>query len=185
MKGKKIFKTIIDVIVWIIIIIAASVTLITLTSREKGVSKILGYVPQNVQTGSMEPTIMTGDLIISKEYNADKYTLKEGDVISFFTVEENTQIIVTHRIKSIISINGMTSYVTRGDNNPADDENQVAPGDIISVWNGTRLAKLGTVLTFLKTKIGFFVCIILPLAAFFIYQLYKFIMLLLDYKKTK
>ena len=44
---------------------------------------------------------------------------------------------------------------------------------------------LGSILTFLKTKVGFFVCIILPLAAFFIYQLYKFIMLLLDYKKVK
>ena len=79
----------------------------------------------------------------------------------------------------------MTSYVTRGDNNTADDEQQVAPGDIISTWGGTRIPVLGDVLSFLKTKTGFFVCIILPLAAFFIYQLYKFIMVLLDYKKVK
>ena len=85
----------------------------------------------------------------------------------------------------ILTVNGMTSYVTQGDANTGEDPQQVAPGDIISVWNGTRLPVLGSILTFLKTKVGFFVCIILPLAVFFIYQLYKFIMLLLDYKKVK
>ena len=184
MKGKKILKVILDVIIWVVIILAASVTLITLTSREKGVSKIFGYVPLNIQTGSMEPTILKGDLIITKAYDG-KSELKEKDVISFFAMEENTKIIKTHRIKSVLTVNGMTSYVTQGDNNTGEDQQQVAPGDIISVWTGTRIPVLGSILTFLKTKVVFFVCIILPLAAFFIYQLYKFIMLLLDYKKVK
>ena len=158
--------------------------MITLTSREKGVSKIFGYIPLNIQTGSMEPVIKTGDLIVTKSYDG-KTILKEGDVIAFFAMEENAKIIKTHRIKSVLTVNGMTSYVTQGDANTGEDPQQVAPGDIISVWNGTRLPVLGSVLTFLKAKVGFFVCIILPLAAFFIYQLYKFIMLLLDYKKVK
>ena len=184
MKGKKILKVILDIIIWVVIILAASVTLITLTSREKGVSKIFGYIPLNIQTGSMEPVIKTGDLIVTKSYDG-KTILKEGDVIAFFAMEENTKIIKTPRIKSVLTVNGMTSYVTQGDANTGEDPQQVAPGDIISVWNETRLPVLGSVLTFLKAKVGFFVCIILPLAAFFIYQLYKFIMLLLDYKKVK
>lgn len=184
MKGKKVLKVILNVIIWIIIILAASVTLITLTSREKGVSTIFGYVPLNIQTGSMEPTIMTGDLIITKAYDGTT-VLKEGDVIAFFSVEENIKIIKTHRITSVSSTNGMVYYYTKGDNNTAEDASQVAPGDIISTYDGTRIPGLGSVLTFLKTKVGFFVCIILPLAAFFIYQLYKFIMLIIDYKKTK
>ena len=89
MKGKKIFKVILDVLVWIIIILDASVTLITLTSREKGVSQIFGYVPLNIQTGSMEPTIKTDDLIITKQYDG-KSELKEGDVISFRATEQDT-----------------------------------------------------------------------------------------------
>lgn len=184
MKGKKILKVILNVIIWIIIILAATVTLITLTTREKGVSNILGYIPLNIQTGSMEPTIKSGDLIITKKYDGES-VLKEGDVISFFAREEETTIIKTHRIKSVIDTNGMTSYITKGDANTADDEQQVAPGDIISYWDGARIPVLGNVLSFLKTKVGFFVCIIIPLAAFFIYQLYKFIMVLVDYKKVK
>lgn len=184
MKGKKLFKVLLDVIVWIIIILAATVTVITLTSREKGVSNIFGYIPLNIQTGSMEPTIMAGDLIITREYDGATILAKET-IISFFTVEENTKIINTHRIVDVYTVNGMVSYVTKGDNNDAIDEQQVAPGDIISTYNDTRIAGIGSILTFLKTKVGFFVCIILPLAAFFIYQLYKFIMLILDYRKTK
>lgn len=133
--------------------------MITLTSREKGVSKIFGYIPLNIQTGSMEPVIKTGDLIVTKSYDG-KTVLKEGDVIAFFAMEENTKIIKTHRIKSVLTVNGMTSYVTQGDANTGEDPQQVAPGDIISVWNGTRLPVLGSILTFLKAKVGFFVCII-------------------------
>ena len=109
MKGKKILKVILDIIIWVVIILAASVTLITLTSREKGVSKIFGYIPLNIQTGSMEPVIKTGDLIVTKSYDG-KTVLKEGDVIAFFAMEENTKIIKTHRIKSVLTVNGMTSY---------------------------------------------------------------------------
>ncbi len=184
MKGKKIFKIILDVIIWVIIIIAASITVITLSSREKGVSKIFGYIPLNIQTGSMEPTIMSGDMIITKEYDG-KTLLAKDDIISFFAVEEDTTIIKTHRIKEVYSSFGMTYYITQGDANTAEDTKEVAPGDIISVYNGTRIAKLGSILSFFSTKVGFFVCIVLPLAAFFIYQLYKFIMLIIDYKKTK
>lgn len=187
MKGKKILKVIVDVLVWIIIILAASVTLITLTSREKGVSKIFGYVPLNIQTSSMEPTFYPGDLLIAKEYVNEQNgaDLKEGDVITFFTVEQNQTIINTHRISRVISVNGMTSFVTKGDNVNHEDEKQVAPGDIIATWDGTRIGHIGSIFTFLKQKVWFFVCIILPLAAFFVYQLYKFIMLILDYKKVK
>lgn len=184
MKGKKILKVILDIIIWVVIITAAAVTLITLTSREKGVSNIAGYIPLNIQTGSMEPTIMTGDLIITKEYDG-KTPLEEGKIIAFFSVEGDTTIIKTHRIKSVYNINGMTYYVTQGDNNISEDSQQVAPGDIISVYDDVKFSHLGKVLTFLKTKVGFFVCIIIPLAAFFIYQVYKFIMVLLDYKKVK
>src|SRR5574344_2533301 len=102
MKGKKVLKVILNVIIWIIIILAASVTLITLTSREKGVSTIFGYIPLNIQTGSMEPTIMSGDMIITKEYDG-KTLLAKDDIISFFAVEEDTTIIKTHRIKEVYS----------------------------------------------------------------------------------
>lgn len=84
---------------WIIIILAASVTLITLTSREKGVSQVFGYVPLNIQTGSMEPTIMTDDLIITKQYDG-KSELKE-EMLSHLEQQNKILISLKHTVLSL------------------------------------------------------------------------------------
>lgn len=181
---KKILSVAFDIIIWLVIITAATITVISLSSSKDGVASIFGYVPLSIQTNSMEPTIMTGDLIITKSYDG-KTQLEEDQIISYFSIEQEKKIIKTHRIVSANNINGMIYYTTQGDNNPEPDTINVAPGDIISIYEGSHYANLGKALTFLKGKVGFFVCIILPLAAFFVYQLYKFIMLLIDYKKAK
>ena len=185
MKGKKILKIIFGVIIWTIIIIATLITISTLRTRGREVPNVFGYVPLVVKSESMEPKIMTGDLIVTKEYNPNKRELKEKDIISFYAEIQNQRVVITHRIEHIININGMVAYVTKGDNNKISDENQVATGDIAAVWDGFRIPYLGTLLTFLKTKTGFICCVILPLALFFVYQLYQFIMLLFEYKDIK
>lgn len=185
MKGKKILKIIFDVIIWTIIIIATLITISTLKTRGKEVPTLFGYVPLTIKSESMEPEIMVGDLIVSTEYNPNKRELLEGDVISFYSEIQNQRVVITHRIDHIININGMVSYVTKGDNNKIIDENQVATGDIIAVWDGFRIPYLGNAIMFIKTKVGFISCVILPLALFFVYQLYQFIMLLLEYKDIK
>lgn len=185
MKGKNILKIIFNVVIWIIIIISTLLTISTLNSRGDGVPNLFGYIPLNVQSESMEPEIMEGDMIVDKEYNPNTMNLSEGDVITFIAEISNQRMLITHRIDNIISINQMVSYITKGDNNVRADENQVATGDIVGVWNGFRVPLLGTICTFLQTKIGFISCVILPLALFFIFQLYEFIMLLFEYKEIK
>lgn len=185
MKGKKILKIIFGVIIWTIIIIATLITISTLRTRGREVPNVFGYVPLVVNSESMEPEIMTGDLIVTKEYNPNKRELKEKDIISFYAEIQNQRVVITHRIEHIININGMVAYVTKGDNNKISDENQVAPGDVIAVYDGFRIPYLGTLINFIKTKVGFICCVILPLALFFIYQLYQFIVILFEYKDIK
>ena len=185
MKGKKILKIIFGVIIWTIIIIATLITISTLRTRGREVPNVFGYVPLVVKSESMEPEIMIGDLIVTKEYNPNKRELKEKDIISFYAEIQNQRVVITHRIEHIININGMVAYVTKGDNNKISDENQVAPGDVIAVYDGFRIPYLGTLINFIKTKVGFICCVILPLALFFIYQLYQFIVLLFEYKDIK
>ena len=185
MKGKKILKIIFGVIIWTIIIIATLITISTLRTRGREVPNVLGYVPLVVKSESMEPEIMTGDLIVTKEYNPNKRELKEKDIISFYAEIQNQRVVITHRIEHIMNSNGMVAYVTKGDNNKISDENQVAPGDVIAVYDGFRIPYLGTLINFIKTKVGFICCVILPLALFFIYQLYQFIVLLFEYKDIK
>lgn len=185
MKGKKILSIIVNVVIWIIMIIATLLTISTLNSRGDGVPNILGYIPLNVQSESMTPEIMKGDLIVDKEYDSETMELNKGDVITFISEISNQRVLITHRIDHVISINQMVSYITKGDNNFKSDDNQVATGDIVGVWRGFRLPYVGTISNFLQTKTGFISCVILPLALFFIFQLYQFIMLLFEYKEIK
>lgn len=73
---------------------------------------INGYALLEVVSGSMEPTIKIGDLIV---INTNEKSYKKNDIITFCDNEGN---FVTHRI---ISINNK-SMITKGDNNEVEDE---------------------------------------------------------------
>lgn len=181
--GKKILNFIGNLLFALIIILAAIITIISLSTKDRGVANFAGIMPFSIQSPSMEPTIMTGDLIITKK--CDPQQLKEGDVISFFSVEQEQKIVKTHRIVKVNKSGNMLSFVTKGDNNELEDHLEVADGEVLSVYDGVRLPKVGNVLDFLKSEVGFFVCIIIPLFIFFIYQLYNFIMIVVEMKKEK
>lgn len=183
-KMKKVLDVLGNILMWSIIIVAACVTIVSLSTKDRGIANVMGYIPFSIQTASMEPTINTGDLIITKKYDGTT-KLEKGTIISFFSIEQEKLIVKTHRIDTVIDRNGIISYVTKGDNNNSIDPTEVAPGDIVSVYDGTRCAILGYVLTFLKSQIGFLIFVILPLFAFFIYQLYTFIVLIMDTKKEE
>jgi signal peptidase len=56
-------------------------------------------------------------------------------------------------------------------------------GDIIGQWTNVKISGFGKVMAFLRTKTGFFVCILIPMALFFLFELYKFIVTLIEVKK--
>lgn len=179
---KNILSGLLDFLMLVVIIFALGVTLISLTSDNSGVSKIGSYIPLSVQTNSMEKTIYEGDFIVMEECDTD--SLKVGDIIAFFSVEQDITIIKTHRIVNIENNSGNKSFITRGDNNEADDYVPVFPSDVIGVWNGVRLAHVGSILNFVSSQYGFLLCIILPLFALFIYQIYKFIIVIIEEKNN-
>ena len=81
-----------------------------------------------VQSGSMEPTIMTGDLAII-EVNKSPSTATKGDVILF---EDSRGRVTLHRIVG----KSERGFITKGDNNDNPD-----PGPV-SMVNGVYLAKI-------------------------------------------
>jgi len=88
--------------------------------------------PSVVVTGSMEPMIHPGDVILVKKI-ADINEVQIGDVIQF----ERDRIRISHRITGVITKDGVPNYRTKGDNNNADDPQLVSPeqirGEIIKV----------------------------------------------------
>ena len=182
---KKVLKITANVLVWIILILALLITIMVFSSgRNNGVANLMGFIPMTVESDSMKPTFKKDDLIICKEVD-DVYKLEKGDVITFWTIIDGKRVKNTHRIVEVNEFENSRSFVTRGDNNTQDDTMPAYGGDIIGKWTDVKLSGFGKVMNFLRTKKGFFICIVIPMAVFFLVELYKFIVTLVELKKPE
>jgi signal peptidase len=118
-----------------------------------------GYRSFLVQSGSMEPTIGIGDIIVIQK----KSVYRKNDVITF-RGEENR--IVTHRIIEEKEVNtkskeDRTMFITKGDANRSEDEGFITFKDILGqvVFS---IPKLGYLVTFSKSIPGLITLILIP-----------------------
>ena len=180
---KNILNNIITVISWIILIFALIVTVIVFSAdRNNGVPDLFGFVPLTVESDSMSPTFVKDDLIIDKEID-DVYQLENGDIITFWTLIDGHRVKNTHRIISVNNIDGNINFSTKGDNNDIKDILSVYPVDIIGKWTGIKLGGFGKAVNYLRTNTGFFICIVLPMILFFLFELYKLIVVIVEVKR--
>lgn len=181
---KKTFSVIASIILWLVVAVSAFVTVLVFTSQaNSGIPDLFGMKPFIILTDSMAPTFKAGDLVISTDVQ-DESALQKDDIVTFWTIIEGKRTINTHRIVKIEKTGGVLSFVTRGDANSADDDLMVYPADIIGKYK-THIAGLGKVLGFLQSSVGFLTCIVFPLILFFLWQLYKFIMTIIELKSQK
>ena len=179
---KKVLNISVNVLSWIVLIFALLITIIVFSSgKNNGVANLFGYIPMTVESDSMKPTFSQGDLIICREID-DVNALKENDVITFWTVINGQRVKNTHRI---VEVNGDGTYVTRGDNNAVDDTDPAYASDLIGKWTNIKIPILGKIMNFVRTKTGFFICIVVPMAIFFLVELYKFIVTLIEAKRPE
>lgn len=85
--------------------------------------------PSVIVTGSMEPLIYPGDVILVKQFYSEEEikALQAGDIIYF----ERDDIVITHRILAVIyEENGKYSFQTKGDNNSVEDIRLVLPEEV-------------------------------------------------------
>ena len=144
-----------------------NVTLIvkSYTSPDK-VPDFLGYKPFIVLSGSMEPSIMTGDMVFVKETDPD--SLKVGDVIAY----KSGSAVVTHSIVEVKSENGETRYVTQGDANNAADQSLVKPADVEGIYQ-RRVAGAGNLAMFMQTTTGMILFVVCPLVLFVLWDVIR------------
>jgi len=122
------------------------------------------------------------------ERNADGSIKTYGDVITFWKDLNADGVLElnSHRIEAIFPsiVNpGHLEFQTKGDNNALKDGYTIIDDSIIGVWTGKRVAGMGSFINFLQPpNVGFFVCIILPLAGFLAYEV---VILVLTVKKAK
>ncbi len=155
--------TIIGIIICVILvpILIINITLIIKSHTNKDdVPKIGGYCPLIVLTGSMEPEIKDGDLIIVKQIDGED--VKVGDVISFFDPESTSNSVLTHRVTEIVDENGSLSFRTKGDANNTEDKMPVPADELVGIYK-SRIPGAGNVAMFMQSTAGLVICVILPL----------------------
>jgi len=102
------------------------------------------FLPTIVASGSMQPALDTGDVIIIAKVPAD--IIKEGDIIQFRKAEEVT---IIHRVIEIQETEGATFFITKGDANNAPDRDPVIPENVVGKHVLT-IPKIGWVASFIK-----------------------------------
>jgi len=85
------------------------------------VPRVLGGMSLTVLSGSMEPGIKPGDIVVTRGVDTTTARdLKIGDVITFLPFPDDPTL-VTHRITAkAVNMDGV-AYITQGDNNNATD----------------------------------------------------------------
>ncbi len=109
-----------------------------------------------VKSGSMEPGIPTGSLVIVKPESM----YAKGDVITFGK-DTKADIPTTHRIVTISDANGETTYTVKGDANEEADPNPVNERTVIGKVI-FHLPYVGFVLDFARHPLGFALLIGVP-----------------------
>jgi signal peptidase I len=85
----------------------------------------VGDRPYTVLTGSMEPTISAGDVVIDERISPASAGV--GDVVTFRDPEDQSRLI-THRVRSIHRAGSHLWFVTQGDANNTTEHWRISAG---------------------------------------------------------
>lgn len=160
----KFIKVVLRFFQWSLIFLIALLAFYILNNNLNLLQSYQSFV---VQSGSMEPAIMTGDIIVVQPQ--DEYLINE--VITFTS---SNQRIVTHRIMKIEEGENAIRYATKGDANRAGDEDLVDKEKVIGKVILT-LPRLGFLVSFSKSPSGLLVMIMIPAIILILDQLLKVI----------
>ncbi|MBQ4601942.1 MAG: signal peptidase I [Clostridia bacterium] len=200
---KKIAKIIGNILAVIYVIAVLLISFTVFTSMKTGHASLFGYSFHYVLTDSMESerddAIFEGDLVICHSQD-DFYNIADDKIIAYETEvyqkDENGDI----KQKRIVRIHRILEkdetgvrYITVGDNSPDNDKDgfpdpddaPVPPNNIIGIYTGIRIPGVGAAFEFLRTPNGILIFLVIPMSAFFIYALYKFVKTMIEYKLEK
>lgn len=200
-KAKKIVSIVLNALVWVFLVFAILVTIMTFATRNSkdGVPSVFGKSIVSIQSNSMKSSkpesFKDGDLIIIEKITSNQaLELDVGTIITYRAPQDidgdgQTGDINTHRIvEKRTDAGGIVWFKTQGDNpttNPTADNYELRYTDVIGVYNGNKLAGVGGVVDFFRSSLGFLLVIVLPMALFFFYEVYCLIKIIMENKVKK
>jgi signal peptidase len=118
-----------------------------------------GARPHTVLTGSMEPAIAAGDVVIDERVSPGAVAI--GDVVTFRDPEDQSRLI-THRVRSIRRAGSHFWFVTQGDANNTTERWRVrADGELGRV--AYTVPWVGHVAVLTHSRLGLALLVFVPL----------------------
>lgn len=117
-----------------------------------------------IVSDSMEPEIMTGDMIVGR-VPKDESEITPGTVITYELDQNGSIVLITHRVTGtgINEETGERYYTTRGDNAGGTDAYRPVFSDIVGVYTGNKCGFFGYFFGFLQSPEGAIALIIIIL----------------------
>jgi signal peptidase len=144
-------------------------TLAAIVVATLALATVLGHRSFTVLSGSMEPAISTGDVVMTSQIGPRE--AKVGQVVSFRDPSGSKRLI-THRIRRIRNDGKSYLFTTKGDaNNTLERWSVPAHGQIGRVW--LRIPKIGYVLAKTRTATGRIFMVVLPAVLLALLELWQ------------
>ena len=173
------FKKILNVLSVVFLIIVVIIVIFSLTTRIMGnTPSLFGYYMFRVSSDSMEPTLMVGDVILSKAVDADE--IKKDDIITYQSKDGSMYgREVTHRVVlEPEEKNGTYHYQTQGDASGAPLDKPITYEQVRGKYI-RKLTLIGKIFGFISKPVGVAVFIGVIVVLFG----YELISLLVSYRK--
>jgi signal peptidase len=121
----------------------------------------VGFRALVVMSGSMEPAISTGSLVVVRRVPAESIAV--GQVVSFVSPEGTGQVI-THRVQSVSRADGEVAVETKGDANTGSEKWSIGASGVVGrvVFH---IPYLGYVLAYLGGRTARLLLVVMPALA--------------------
>lgn len=123
-----------------------------------------------VLSGSMEPAISTGDVVIVERVPATAIAV--GDVITY---ERGANAVpTTHRVMEVTAVDGTRSFVTKGDANEDIDPGVVSAPSVLGRVAFT-IPLIGYVVQFANSTVGLVALLLVPIGLLVVTEAWSFV----------
>ena len=154
----------------IIIGIAIGVIVVSMNRNEQGLIQFGNTILVEVESNVLEPKLVIGDLVL---VNSKEQKVKEKDIITYFTLENQKSEIRTNEIAAITEdVNGVTIYSLKKEDGTIEN---IDNSCIIGTYK-LSIPYAGTILNYILSKNGFLTVTLVPAIILFLIMLLKFVM---------
>ena len=170
-------KKIVLILYVIIIGIAIGVIVVSMNRNEQGLIQFGNTILVEVESNVLEPKLVIGDLVL---VNSKEQKVKEKDIITYFTLENQKSEIRTNEIAAITKdVNGVTIYSLKKEDGTIEN---IDDSCIIGTYE-LSIPYAGKILNYILSKNGFLTVTLIPAIILFIIMLLKFLMEVLPKKQ--